>query len=137
MGVDLSTGDRTVISSDSVGTGPLDGFGFLAIVEENDRIIVLDSGSAVLSVHPETGDRELLTGESGAVSRGSGPILDDGSGPIVVDNQRGRVLLFTQGPRINNMLVSVGKELLQHRSIWISCNIQGGRRINNGATTTI
>jgi sugar lactone lactonase YvrE len=68
--VDTITGDRTVVSSSAVGSGPslIEPAGI--VLEPGGDILVLDFGlQALLRVDPATGDREVVS--SGGV--GSGP----------------------------------------------------------------
>ena len=80
LAVDRATGERTVLSSDDVGSGPeLADPIALALDEEGGRVLVLDAGlEALLAVDPATGDRTVIAD----VDTGAGPAL---VAPVAMD----------------------------------------------------
>lgn len=91
LAVDLATGERTVLSSDDVGSGPrLDNPIALAVDADGGRILVLDEGlPALLAVDPATGDRTVIAD----ATTGAGPALVT---PVAmdVDLAGGRALIL-------------------------------------------
>jgi len=82
MAVDLASGDRSVLSSPSVGSGPSLGFP-VGLVRDGERLLTLASVElsglfelAVVALDPLSGDRSLVT----RTSTGSGPALLSASG---------------------------------------------------------
>jgi DNA-binding beta-propeller fold protein YncE len=95
VAVDLSTGDRTVISGLGTGAGvelsaPVD----VVLDAANQRALLTDfDGGKTIAVDLGTGDRALFSDEATT----SGPLLEFPTG-MAVDATRGRVLIF-DGPR--------------------------------------
>jgi sugar lactone lactonase YvrE len=88
--VDLASGDRSIASSASVGSGPTLGMPYAMAIEPTGSLLVL-AGGDILRVDPLTGDRELVS----AAARGSGPELL-GARDIDVDT-RGRIFVTATG----------------------------------------
>lgn len=98
--VDLATGNRTVFSQGGVvGSGP--GFstpGRLRLDAANNRILVSDT-VAIISVDPATGDRTIISDNSG--SHGTGPNYLQIRG-VAVDAANNRLLVADQN--LNGLL---------------------------------
>jgi hypothetical protein len=90
--VDPVTGDRSVLSDGTRGTGPaLSGPTTIVWDEARSRVLVLDQAS-ILSVDPVTGDRTLLSG----AAAGTGPPLDDASS-FTLDVVSDRIVVAMNG----------------------------------------
>lgn len=80
MRVDVETGDRTLISGEGRGSGPLARNGVDPVVAADGSIYVLDRGTAqLLRVDPKTGDRRairLQRKDGGLLVRGRGLTAD-------------------------------------------------------------
>jgi hypothetical protein len=101
LGIDPASGDRTVISDDSLGTGPnlvnplasaYDPFGPRVLVADNAQI----GGAALLAVDPATGDRTVLSGPGVGV----GPALGASFGMVVVPEPSSELLLLASAAAI-------------------------------------
>jgi hypothetical protein len=59
VAVDISTGDRAILSDDLIGIGPTFSFPLgIALDSANNRALVVDSSlAAVIAVEPISGDR--------------------------------------------------------------------------------
>jgi len=87
--VDSSTGNRTVIASASVGTGPTFNPLDIAIGPSGSLLISEISMNAVMRIDPATGDRTIVSGSgvgSGPTITEIGGILVEPSGGILVAN---------------------------------------------------
>jgi hypothetical protein len=61
--IDPASGDRTIISSSTVGTGPaLDGEGDLVIAPTGDIFVTASNKGSIIRVDPTTGNRFLVSG---------------------------------------------------------------------------
>lgn len=77
ISIDLSTGDRSVLTGGVVGTGPTLNLTEDVVVDASGEVIIVSARNDTLTrVDPTTGDRTLLSG-SGA---GSGPALSSPQG---------------------------------------------------------
>lgn len=59
--VSASTGDRTLVASPYVGTGPM-GFVSSVLTTNTDRVILVDQGGYVTELNPVSGNRTLISG---------------------------------------------------------------------------
>lgn len=101
MAIDLATGDRTVIASDAIGSGPVivhaEG---LALDTANNRALVVDGYLDILvAIDLTSGDRTILS----SASIGSGPLFDFPSS-LAPDLANDRVLIVDGRP---NMLIAI------------------------------
>jgi hypothetical protein len=91
--VDMSSGDRAIVSSSAVGAGPeFSSLGLRGIAFDsgNSRILVTDSFKrAVLTVDPVNGDRAILS-QQGQVGTGIDNFFPS---DLVVDESQGRALV--------------------------------------------
>lgn len=88
--VDLNSGDRSIISSTTIGNGPVFNFAS-ALMADSDRnqILVTDFyQNTLVRVDPVTGNRSILSGNG----VGSGPVLSLPNS-IQLDNDNGRALI--------------------------------------------
>ena len=90
MTVDLSTGDRAILSDNATGTGPnISSPLGIALDSANNRVLVVDSSlAAVVAVDLSTGDRAILSD----ASTGIGPNISAPRG-IVLDSANNRALV--------------------------------------------
>ena len=90
VAVDLSTGDRAILSDDATGMGPnISSPLGIALDSANNRALVVDSSlAAVVAVDLNTGDRAILSDNA----TGIGPNILSPRG-IVVDSANNRVLV--------------------------------------------
>jgi DNA-binding beta-propeller fold protein YncE len=121
--VDVATGNRSILSGDSFGSGPdfVAPLG-VAVDSVNDRVLVLDGGTlAMIAVDPVTGDRSYVTlggadpdlfraNHQAAGKGGSPPPV--GTGPLfqaprdlVIDSTRN--IAFTSNERLMNGILIV------------------------------
>ena len=93
LAIDPGTGDRTIVSSQNVGSGPIAAPGGIE-VESDGSLLVMDALlPGLLRVDPANGDRTLLSG-SGA---GTGPAFISPGGIVLEGN--GAVLVVDSGLR--------------------------------------
>ena len=71
--IDSTTGDRTIVSSLSVGNGPPVFFPHFLAFGGSDNIYTTNNGTAIYRVDPTTGDRTILSSST----VGSGPSFDN------------------------------------------------------------
>lgn len=81
LAIDLATGDRTVLSGEGAGTGPLfHGPSRLTIDEANNRVFVGQSGNGLYEIDLATGNRETVP-------------VDSSPGDIAFDPATGELLM--------------------------------------------
>lgn len=89
IAVDVATGDRTIVSGPSAGSGAaFQGLAGVAMDTVNDRILVTDRlADEVIAVDPVTGARTVLSGggQGGPAFDEPGAITLDGDRALVVD----------------------------------------------------
>ncbi|MEQ8763380.1 MAG: Ig-like domain-containing protein [Planctomycetota bacterium] len=89
MGLNLTTGERRIVSGDGVGGGQDLSFpDRLATNADGSKIWVSDF-RRVMEIDTATGDRFQLTGDD----RGTGPVFDTIPGALVLDEARNRLLV--------------------------------------------
>lgn len=90
VAIDLDTGDRTIISDNTIGAGPF--FSVprgVAVDAPNHRALVVDrEGEELMAIDLDTGDRTIISN----AATGSGRALGDARG-IALDQARARVLV--------------------------------------------
>lgn len=100
VAVDAASGERSVLTDATTGTGPALSSPFAMTWDAaGDRLLVADNGR-ILAVAPGTGDRTLISGSG----TGTGPDLGSTIESVVIDDAAGRLLAADKG---NSALVSV------------------------------
>lgn len=97
ISVDTTTGTRAIVSNAALGSGDavIEGFDLVDDVA-HDRYLVTDGpGKAVVSIHPATGERAIL---SDNVSHGAGEGFQSPAG-IAIDPARNRAVVVDTGLR--------------------------------------
>lgn len=88
VSVDVETGARNVLSSDTTGTGPMFGWpDYGALDAEQNRLLGVDNSTTLFAVNLNTGNRTILSGwapnpeiEGDEILIGEGPVFDTISG---------------------------------------------------------
>lgn len=88
MQVDASSGDRSIIASAAIGSGiNLVSAQDIVIDSDNNRLLINDRGlDAIVAVDISNGDRSLISGDTGGLARGNGPLFSENFG-LLVDAQ--------------------------------------------------
>ena len=95
--IDPASGDRTVISSDSVGTGPMLYSPFDIKVEADGQLVVVDINlKAIVRIDPVNGDREVVSdnnmGHGYVFPNPLGIAIEENGNYFVTDNGQNAVL---------------------------------------------
>jgi len=92
LAVDLASGDRTVISSPSVGTGPALALPYdITLDAANNRVFLVDSTlDAIVEVDLASGDRSIFTSTKLPISNAATPFK------LVLDAANNRILFIDQ-----------------------------------------
>lgn len=103
--VDVASGQKTVVSSTSVGTGPLPGdLGDLALDAGRGRLLALDVyPNRVLAIDIATGNRSVLSGpaSNGGTDVGGGPSL---AHPRSIDVDASREIAYVTDSLYNSVI---------------------------------
>ncbi len=96
MAVTLATGERTVASSDTVGSGPSFGDPADIVVENADSLLVLSSNlGRIVRIDRKTGDRTIVSDNE---AKGTGPAIA-GETALAVDSEG--TIILPNTPTIN------------------------------------
>ena len=115
VAVDLTTGDRTVLSDASKGSGPLFASPSKMVVHD-DRLLILDEGLGILAVNPSTGDRS----DGSTATRGWGPpigyvhsiaLLPNSDVAFVYDSKTRTMLAVDLTPRSHRVVARLQNDL--------------------------